>query len=79
MSREGGEWVRKKPFWWQYRLREGQERPYADILRQRQDGPGRALWDALPTGGIGMAPLVEGVSLEEAKAAVEQHAAQQDG
>jgi len=78
MTREGGEWVRKKPSWWQYR-QDGQERPSADVLRQRQDGPGGALWDALPTGGIGMTPLVEGVSLEKAKAVVEQHAAQQDG
>jgi len=73
-----GEWVRKKPSWWQYR-QDGQERPFADVLRPRQDGPGRALWDTLPTGGIGMTPLVEGVSLEGAKAAVEQYAAQQDG
>jgi len=73
-----GEWGRKKPFWWQYRL-DGQEQPSADVLRQRQDGPGGALWDALPTGRIGMTPLVEGVSLEEAKAVVEQHAAQRDG
>ncbi len=74
-----GEWVRKTPSWWQDRLLEGQERPYANILRQRQDGPGRALWAVLPTGGIGMTPLVEGVSLEEAKAVVEQRAAQRDG
>ena len=68
-----GEWVRKTSTWWQYRL-DGQERPSADVLRQRKDRPGRARWDALPTGGIGMAPLVEGVSLEEAKATVERHA-----
>ncbi len=73
-----GEWVCKKSSWWQYRL-EGQERPYADVRRQQEDGPDEARWYALPTAGIGMAPLVEGVSLEEAKAVVEQHAAQRDG
>ncbi len=72
-----GEWVRKTSSWWQYR-RDGQERPSTDVLRQRQDGLNGALWDALPTGGIGMTPLVEGVSLEEAKAAIEQRAAQRD-
>ncbi len=73
-----GEWVRKKSSWWPY-WRDGQERPSADVLRQREDGPNGALWDALPTGGIGMVPLVEGVSLEEATAVVEQHATQRDG
>lgn len=73
-----GEWARKKPHWWQYRL-DGQTQPCADVLRRRENGLNVALWDALPMGGIGMTPLVEGVLLEQAKAAVERHASRQGG
>ena len=73
-----GEWERKKPHWWLYRVA-GQEQPYAAVLRQREDGPKGPLWDALPIAGVGMAPLAEGVSLDEAKAAVERNAARHSG
>ncbi len=69
-----GKWERKKPNWWQYRLA-GSSRPFADVLQHREDGSSDSLWDALPTGR--MIPLVEGVSLDEARAAVERHARQQ--
>lgn len=68
-------WVRKRPHWWQYYLVD-QERPFADVLRHREDGPEGALWDALPTGSF--APLVECVTLDEAKAAVERQALQME-
>ena len=72
---EGGEWERKTPDWWQYRLT-GAARPFADVLRQRADGPDGARWDALL--GSGMRALAEGVSLEAAKTAVEHYAADSD-
>jgi len=68
-----GTWERKKRYWWVYH-EAGHEAPFADVLRQREDGPNGALWDALPAGGIGLTPLVEGVALDEAKAAVEREA-----
>lgn len=64
-----GEWVRKRPYWWQYFVAGADGAHHvADVLQQRE-GLGGGLWDALPTGSL--APLVEDVSLEEAKAAVE--------
>jgi len=68
-----GEWECKTAYWWVYRVagHEGQG-PFADVLCQREDGPNGPLWDAIPTPG--MQPLVEGVTLNEAKAAVEREA-----
>jgi len=59
---------------WHDRLT-GSSHPFADVVRHREDGPSGSLWDALPTGG--MISLAEGVSLEEARAAVERHAGRQ--
>lgn len=66
-----GEWERKTAYWWVYRVA-GREAPFADVLCQQQDGPNGPVWDAIPVPG--MQPLVEGVSLDEAKAAVEREA-----
>jgi len=70
-----GEWERLGPSWWAYR-RGDQERPYGYALRQRQDGPLDVVWNAIVLGWeCGKdETIVEGVSLEEARAAVERHA-----
>ncbi len=66
-----GTWVRKKAYWWQYYLPD-MAHPVADVLQRRAEGPQGGCWDALLVSG--MRSVVEGVSLEDAKAAIERHA-----
>jgi len=75
-----GEWERLGPSWWAYR-RDNQERPYGYALRQGRDGSEEAVWAAIVLGwerGADEA-LGERVSLDEAKAAIEQHVADHAG
>jgi len=76
-SRRMGEWERKAPNWWTY-YRFGRPRPYGNVVCHRGDGPADAAWDALVTAGPtdDETAIAEGVSLDEARAALEQHAAQ---
>jgi hypothetical protein len=72
-----GEWECKAPNWWTY-YRLGRPRPYGTVVCHREDGPTEARWDALVTAGPAddETAIAEGVSLDEARAALEQHAAQ---
>ncbi len=71
-----GRWVRKKPYWWQYYLPDTAH-PVADVLQRRAEGPQGGFWDALLVSE--MRSVVEGVSLEDAKAAIERHATRPGG
>jgi len=82
-----GEWECKAPNWWTY-YRLGRPRPYGNVVCHREDGPADAAWDALVTAGPSEeatgdegdeTTIVAGVSLNEARAAMEHHAARQDG
>jgi hypothetical protein len=75
-----GEWERKAPNWWTY-YRLGRPRPYGNVVCHREDGSAAAAWDAIVTGGAtgDETAIVESVPLDEARAALEQHAARQDG
>ena len=73
-----GEWERWAAGWWVYR-RPDEPHAYGHVRRHRDDGPHGAAWDALalderPEDEI----IAEGVSLEEAKAALQRHAAGDD-
>jgi hypothetical protein len=81
-----GEWERLAPSWWAYRLR-GRERPYGYVMRQGQDGLtgvvglADALWTAIVLGWERSTDetVAERASLDEARAALEQHAARPGG
>ncbi len=78
-----GEWECKAPNWWTY-YRLGRPRPYGNVVCHRGDGPADAAWDALVTGEApgdesDETAIATGVSLDEARAALEQHAVRQDG
>ena len=71
-----GTWKRKNASWWQYYL-PNSAHPCADVLQRRADGPQGGFWDALLVSG--MRSIVEGVALEDAKAATERHATRPGG
>ncbi len=75
-----GEWERLGPSWWAYR-RANQERPYGYALRQGWDGSQEAVWVAIVLGWERSTDetLAERVLLAEARAAIEQHAAEHAG
>lgn len=78
-----GEWERKAPNWLTY-YRLGRPRPYGNVVCHREDGPADATWDAIVTGeAVGdegdETAIVAGVSLDEARAALEHHATRQNG
>ena len=70
-----GKWTQQTESAWVYHVPD-RTRPYAYVLRQREDGLMGAAWDAILVGsGIDKdAVLVERVGLETAKAAVERAA-----
>jgi len=76
-----GEWERKAPDWWTY-YRPSRSRPYGNVVRHREDGAAEvAAWDAIVTAGPtgDETAIAERVSLDEAKAAIEQHATRRGG
>jgi hypothetical protein len=72
-----GEWDCKSVDWWAYRV-PGFARPYGHVVRHREDGPEGMVWDAIVIAGPtdDETAIAERVSFDEAKAALEQHAAQ---
>jgi len=85
-----GEWTATSPHWWSYRI-PGLDRPYGHVVQHRRDGPDgaegaeSAVWDAVVMVGCAAGDddddttIAEGVSLDEAKAAIERHAADHVG
>jgi hypothetical protein len=70
-----GQWTQQSAHAWVYRVPD-RTRPFGYALRQREDGPAGARWDALLVGS-GIAKdtlLLDGVAVQEAKAAVERAA-----
>lgn len=78
MNRMTGKWERKSPALWTYRL-VGATRPYGYVVQYKDTGRSNADWDATVTADrIDDDQIVaEGVSFDDAKAALEQHAQQQ--
>ena len=73
-----GEWESKSPHWWAYRI-PGLDRPYGHVVCHQQDTKDAegAVWDAVVMVGCDDdGPTIAGrVAFDEAKAAIEQHAA----
>ncbi len=72
-----GEWERKSDTVWAYRLA-GAARPYGSVVQYRDTSRSYGDWDALVTAGRldDDTPIAEGVSFDEARAALERHAQQ---
>ncbi len=72
-----GEWERKASDWWTY-YRLDRPRPYGSVVHHRENTPTAASWDALVTAGPtdDETTIAERVSFDEARVALEQHAAQ---
>ncbi len=70
-------WERKSDTLWTYRI-EGAARPYGYVVQDRDTGRSDAAWDATVTATRldDDITIVEHASFEEARAALEQHAAQ---
>lgn len=70
------EWTQQTENAWVYRVPE-YSRPYGYVLRQHEEGAPAAVWNALVIGAaVGDQQRIrEHVALDEAKRAVEQHAA----
>ncbi len=68
-----GEWTQQSAHAWVYHVPD-RTRPFGYAVRQRHDGPSGALWDGILVGhGIDKGTLlVEAVTLEAAKAAIER-------
>ncbi len=71
-----GEWERKSVDWWAYRV-PGFARPYGHVVQHREDGSEGAVWDAIVIAGPtdDETAIAERVSFDEARVALEQHAA----
>jgi len=73
-----GEWTYVNAANWLYYLTDvgGAKRPYGYALCRRSDDLDAPLWDAVIFRWTDLSTtILEGVSLEEAKAAIEEHAA----
>ncbi len=72
-----GKWERKSDALWAYRLA-GAPRPYGYVVYYRDSGRLDVAWDATVTAtrGDDDTTIVARVSFEEARTALEQHAAQ---
>ena len=72
-----GSWERKSPTLWTYRL-VGATRPYGYVGQYRDAGRSDDDWDATVTAHRldDDVTIAEGVSFDEARAALEQHAQQ---
>ncbi len=70
-----GEWERKSDTVWTYRLA-GAARPYGSVVQYRDAARSYGDWDAMVTAGRldDDTTIVEGVSFDEARAALERHA-----
>jgi len=70
-------WERKSDTLWTYRI-EGAARPYGYVVQYRDTGRSDTAWDATVTATRldDDTTIVEHASFEEARAALEQHAAQ---
>ncbi len=77
MNRMRGTWQRKSPALWTYRLADA-VRPYGYIGRFKDTEHGTPAWDATVTATRldDDLTIAEGVSFDEARAALEQHAQQ---
>jgi len=75
-----GKWERKSDALWTYRLA-GAARPYGYVVQYRDTARSDADWDATVTAGHldDDTTVAEGVSFDEAKAAIERHAQQRQG
>jgi len=73
-----GKWERKSDTVWTYRVA-GAARPYGYVGQYKDTGRVAAAWDATVTAGRldDDSTVAEGVSFDEAKAALERHAQQQ--
>jgi len=74
-----GEWERKSDTVWTYRLA-GAARPYGYVGQYKDTSRSYGDWDALVTAGrlADDTTIAEGVSFDEARAALERHAAASD-
>ena len=74
-----GKWECKSDTLWAYRLA-GAARPYGYVVQYKDAGRSAADWDATVTVGrlADELTLAERVSFDEARAALEQHAAASD-
>ncbi len=72
-----GEWKRRSDTLWTYRIA-GAARPYGSVVQDKDTGRSEDAWDATVTATRldDDTIIVERVSFDEAKAALEQHAAQ---
>jgi len=82
-----GEGVARSADWWTYRVA-GLDRPYGHVVRHREDGPEGAVWDAVVIAvqsgdetaidetAIDETAIAARVPLDEARAAIERHAAE---
>ncbi len=72
-----GKWERKSDTVWTYRLL-GTARPYGSVVQYRNTSRAHGDWDAMVTAGrlADDTTVAEGVSFDEARAALEQHAQQ---
>ena len=77
MNHMTGKWERKSPALWTYRL-VGATRPYGYVGQYKGSGRSDADWDATVTAHRldDDVTIAEGVSFDEARAALEQHAQQ---
>jgi hypothetical protein len=73
-----GEWERKSDTVWTYRLA-GAARPYGSVVQYKDTARSYGDWDATVTAGRldDDRTIAEGVSFDEARAALERHAQQQ--
>ncbi len=70
-----GEWERKSDTVWTYRLADA-ARPYGSVVQYRDTSRSYGDWDAMVTAGCldDDTTIAEGVSFDEARAALERHA-----
>ncbi len=70
-----GEWERKSDTVWTYRLADA-ARPYGSVVQYRDTSRSYGDWDAMVTAGRldDDTTIAEGVSFDEARAALERHA-----
>lgn len=70
-----GEWERKRDTVWTYRLADA-ARPYGSVVQYRDTSRSTGDWDATVTAGrlADDRTIAEGVSFDEATAALERHA-----
>jgi len=73
-----GEWERKSDTVWTYRLA-GAARPYGSVVQYKDTARSYGDWDATVRAGrlADDTTIAEGVSFDEARAALERHAQQQ--